>query len=93
MTAYLLLNHLVNFLAPAAVLALFMVLLTRIFYGSAGQKKFAKTTLRRQFGVAFALNLTLSTAGLLLFGNDAKMLSYFAMALGSAVCQWRLVRA
>ena len=93
MTAYLLINHLLNFLAPIAALALMVVLMTRIFYRSSKQKKHAKIGPGRQLLIVFAVNLTFFTAGLLLFGSDARMLSYFGMALGSAACLWRFVRA
>ena len=33
MTVYLLLNHLFNFMAPAALLAVLLVLLSRLFFG------------------------------------------------------------
>ena len=31
-------------------------------------------------------------AGLLVFGRDGKIMTYVALVLGSALCQWVLVR-
>ncbi len=92
MTAYLLANHLLNFLAPAAVVALLLVSLTRPFSRLLGAKTSAPTRWWTQFAIGFVVNLGVLTAGLLVFGHDGQMLTYAALVLGAAICQWCLLR-
>lgn len=87
MTAYLLTNHLLNFVAPAAVVALLLVLMTRplarFFGGGKGRR-----TARMQFLLVFAVNLVVLVAGLLVFGHDGKMATYALLVIVAAVMQW-----
>ena len=91
MTAYLLTNHIFNFLAPAAVTALLLVLLARIFKRFLVSKSPLTLSLRAQAAIVFIVNVCILTAGLLVFKNDGKMASYAAMVLGGALCHWVLL--
>ena len=92
MTAYLLLDHILNFLAPAAALALLVVLLSRIFSRFLASKKPLSQSIYAQAAIIFIVNVLVLAAGLVLFGNDGKMATYAALVLASAVCQWVLWR-
>ena len=92
MTAYLLLDHILNFLAPAAALALLLVLLSQIFSRFLASKKPLSQSIYAQAAIIFIVNVLVLSAGLVLFGNDGKMATYAALVLASAVCQWVLWR-
>lgn len=92
MNAYLLTNHLLNFAAPAAFVALLLVGLSRIFSGVFRSARPLVTGWWAQLGIVFAFNLGLLTAGLLWFGRDGKMLTYAALVAGAALCQWVMLR-
>ena len=92
MTAYLLLDHILNFLAPAAALALLLVLLSRISSRFLASKKPLTRSIYAQAAIIFIVNVLVLAAGLVLFGNDGKMATYAALVLASAVCQWVLWR-
>ena len=92
MTAYLLTNHLLNFLAPAAMTALLLVLSSRIFSRFLTSKKPLAQSIYAQAAIIFIVNVLVLAAGLLIFGNDGKMATYAAMVLAAAVCQWVLGR-
>ena len=92
MTAYLLLDHILNFLAPAAALALLLVLLSQIFSRFLASKKPLTQSIYAQAAIIFIVNVLVLAAGLMLFGNDGKMATYAALVLASAVCQWVLWR-
>jgi hypothetical protein len=94
MTAYLLANHLLNFLAPAAFMALLVPGLCRllpVLRPRPGGKS-ALPGWRRQLVITFGVNLLVSAAGLLIFQHDGKLLTYAAMVLASAASQWVLLR-
>ena len=92
MTAYLLLDHILNFLAPAAALALLLVLLSQIFSRFLASKKPLTQSIYAQAAIIFIVNVLVLAAGLVLFGNDGKMATYSALVLASAVCQRVLCR-
>ena len=92
MTAYLLADHLLNFLAPALVVALLLVLLGRLLARFWLPKRPSAQSIYGQAAIIFIVNTLVLVAGLVLFGNDGKMATYAAMVLTSAVCQWVLVR-
>ncbi len=92
MSAYLLINHLLNFMAPAALLALLLVVMARLFFGLFKSKKPFFKTWWAQAAIIFVVNVIILTAGLLFFGHDGKMLTYAALVLGAAFCQWLLLR-
>ena len=85
MTAYLLTNHLLNLIAPAAALAVLLVLLSRIwrlFFQSKGKVAQAFTA---WIAIIFIVNVTVLLAGLVVFGHDGKMATYAAMVLAAAL--------
>ena len=92
MTAYLLLDHILNFLAPAAIMALLLVLSSRFFSRFLASKRPVAQSMHVQVAIIFIVNVLVLAAGLVLFGNDGKMATYAAMVLASAVCQWVLWR-
>lgn len=92
MTAYLLTNHILNFLAPAAFAALTLVLLAQVFGRFLKPKVPVAHTIYAQTAIIFIVNTAILVAGLVLFRNDGKMATYAAMVLGSAVCQWVMWR-
>jgi hypothetical protein len=97
MTFYLLANHLLNFVAPAAFLALLMVGLSALLPFSkskAGGKaaRLSSPGWRLQLALVFAVNLLVTVCGLVVFGHDGRLLTYAAMALAAALVQWLLLR-
>ena len=92
MTAYLLTNHLLNFAAPALVVALLLVLLARIFSSFFTSKRLMAQSIWAQAAVIFIVNLLTMAAGLVFFGNDGKMASYAAMVVAAALTYWVLIR-
>ena len=92
MTAYLLLCHILNFLAPAAALAFLLVLSSCIFSRFLASKRPSAQSIYAQAAIIFIVNVPVLTAGLVLFGNDGKMATYAAMVLAAALCQWILFK-
>ena len=92
MTAYLLTNHLLNFAAPALVVALLLVLLARIFSSFFASKRAIAQSIWSQAAIIFIVNLLTLAAGLVFFGNDGKMASYAAMVVAAALTYWVLIR-
>ena len=88
MTAYLLIDHLLNFVAPAAGVALLLVCFSRIFSRFVAPKTHVAPSLYAQTAIIFITNLLVLAAGLVLFSNDGKMATYSAMVVCSSVCQW-----
>ncbi|MFZ2857093.1 hypothetical protein [Acidovorax sp.] len=82
------LYHAVNFMAPAAALALMLVLGGR-WIRPKGQPML---TWRAQIALHFVVGCAVLVAGLVVLGRDGKMLTYAALALACASCQWVLVR-
>jgi hypothetical protein len=83
-----LLNHAINFLAPALWLALLMPLLVRIIM----KKSTATHTLPAQAAINFIVCCLVLIAGLVLFGRDGKMLTYLGLVVMAATTQWWLHR-
>ncbi|MDD2844172.1 MAG: hypothetical protein PHT57_04400 [Rhodoferax sp.] len=79
-----LLNHLVNFAAPAFWLALLLPWLARFLTG----KRAAALSRMAQFWLIFAAGLVVLFLGLVLFGQDGKMLTYLALVVAAASGQW-----
>ncbi|MFZ4478607.1 MAG: hypothetical protein ACOYNZ_01795 [Rhodoferax sp.] len=88
MAPIVLLNHFLNFLAPAFCLAILMTLAGRIFF----RKRPAAPALRTQAMVNFAANTLALGLGFWFFGRDGKMATYLGMTLVSATSQWLMLR-
>ena len=93
MTFYLLANHLLNLVLPAAAVALLLVLASQVFGGLFKSKSPLAQTWYTQVAIIFIANVVVLVAGLVFFGHDGKMLTYAAMVAGAAVCQWVLLGA
>lgn len=83
-----LLNHAVNFLAPALWLALFMPLLVRFFI----KKRTLSLSFSKQAGLLFIVGSVVLGLGLVLFGRDGKMPTYVALVLLCATAQWIMLK-
>ena len=81
-------NHLLNFVAPAAAVALVLVLSGRLV----GSRSASAMSVRQRWAILFAVGVAVLTAGLVLWGRDGKMLKYAALVVACATCQWLLVR-
>ena len=92
MTAYLLLDHILNFIAPAAVVALLLVLAARLLKRFLVSNRSFSRSIWAQLATIFIVNVCVLVAGLVFFGNDGKMATYAAMVLAAALCQWVLFR-
>ncbi len=79
-----LLNHAVNFVAPAFWLALLLPWLDPLLTG----KRTSAFSRPAQFGLIFAAGLVVLGLGLVLLGQDGKMLTYLALAATAATGQW-----
>ena len=92
MTAYLLANHLLNFVAPAFFVAWLVVGVSSRW--PAGRSRGGPSWLgwRQQLFLVFGVNLLVLAGGLVIFSQDGKLLTYAVMALAAAVAQWLLVR-
>lgn len=83
-----LLNHLLNFMAPAAWVAMAITVLARFFI----PKRPAARSQSAQVAINFAVCLAALVLGLLVFGRDGKMATYAAMVLLGATSQWVMGR-
>lgn len=83
-----LLNHLVNFMAPAAWVAMAVTVVARFFM----PKMPAVRSQSAQVAINFAVCLGALVLGLLVFGRDGKMATYAAMVLLGATSQWVMGR-
>ena len=88
MTAYLLADHLHNLVAPAALIALLLVLFTRLFSGFFRSKQSFVQVWWVQAAINFVVGAGVLAAGLVLLGRDGKMLTYVLLVLATAVSQW-----
>ena len=88
MTAYLLANHLLNFVAPAALMALLLVVFSRLFAGFFGSKKPFPHAWWAELAINFIVGVAVLTVGLLLLGRDGKLATYLALMLAMAASQW-----
>ena len=84
MGALALLNHAINFLAPAIWLALLVPMVSRIFM----RKRPAAPTGKAQVAIHFVVGCAVLLIGLVVFGRDGKMLTYLALVLLAASTQW-----
>jgi Mn2+/Fe2+ NRAMP family transporter len=83
-----LLNHLLNFIAPAFWVALVVTLVALFFM----KKQAVAGVLIRSIAINFVVCCLVLLTGLWLFGRDGKMSTYAAMTLLCATSQWILQR-
>lgn len=83
-----LLNHAINFVAPAVWLALLMPMMSHMVM----KKRVVSHTFRAQVAINFGACLVALALGLVLFGRDGKMLTYLASVFASATSQWLLLK-
>ena len=88
MTAYLLANHLLNFLAPAALMAMVLVVFSWLFSRFSRSKKAFTHSWRAQLAINFVVGVMVLAAGLVLLDRDGKMLTYLVLVLAMAASQW-----
>ena len=77
------LNHLLNFVAPAAILAVLLAPGSRWLMG----KSAAALSWWAQAAIVFAVGCGVLAAGLWWLGRDGKLLTYAALVLACATCQ------
>ena len=82
------LNHLLNFVAPAAALALLLAVVGLMF----GPKPTPTLGWWARAAIVFVVGVAALVAGLVVWGRDGKMLTYAALVVACATCQWVLVR-
>ena len=82
------LNHLLNFAAPAAALALLLVPGSRFVV----QNSASALSWWAQLTIVFVVGCAVLLAGLWWLGRDGKVLTYAALVLATATCQWLLRR-
>ena len=82
------LNHLLNFIAPAGALALLLVLVGRFIK----PKSAPALVWWAQTAIVFAVGVATLAAGLWWLGRDGRMLTYPALVVVTGTCQWVLVR-
>ena len=83
-----LLNHLLNFVAPAAFVALALVLVGRFFVRQPAPVRWWALAL-----IHFAVGVAVLAGGVIVFGRDGKMSTYAALVLACATSQWIASRA
>ncbi|MDQ3057989.1 MAG: hypothetical protein M3R45_00500 [Pseudomonadota bacterium] len=88
MTAYLLINHLLNFIAPAGLMALLLMLCTRYFGNFFNATNPLAPAWPVQLAVNFGVGVGVLLAGLVLLGRDGKMVTYLLLMLATATSQW-----
>lgn len=79
-----LLNHLLNFVAPALVLGGLVAVSARFFMPKGANP----SVFWSQFAINSVVGAAVLVGGLVLLGRDGKMATYFALVLGIATSQW-----
>lgn len=89
MSTLSLLNHLLNFAAPALALAVLLVLASHVF-----MRNLAKAGgWWRPVAINFVVGTAVLAAGLAWSGHDGRMAGYAALVLACATSQWLWLRA
>jgi hypothetical protein len=81
-------NHLLNFAAPAAFVALFSAYFSRFLL----PKRPVVHAYWTQAAINFVVCVAVLSIGLWRFGQDGKMVTYVAMVLASATVQWVVLK-
>ena len=82
-----LLNHVLNFAAPAAAVALLLGVAVPIFW----RKEPARLAWWAQTAIVFAVGCATLLGTLWLLGRDGRMAGYAALVLATASMQWGLL--
>ena len=82
-------THLLSFAAPAFAVALLVTLAARLLL----PRQNAASGWWSAFAVNFVVGLLVLGAGLWFYGRDGKMMTYAAMVVVVATCQWLIGRA
>ncbi|MEO8248694.1 MAG: hypothetical protein ABI589_04920 [Burkholderiales bacterium] len=90
MDVFAVINHLLNFIAPALFVALLLALAGRAALGRAVLIGGFWRGLWRAFLVNAAVGIVVLAGGLVVFGNDGRMLTYAALTLASGCSQWMM---
>ena len=93
MTPWDTLIHLLNFAAPALVLAFLLPLAARFVTRVSGQKRTTSLTWLTQVAIHSIVGLVVLAVGLWFFGRDGKMATYAALVLVMASNQWLMARS
>ncbi len=83
-----LINHLLNFLAPAVAVGVLLALAAPFFY----KKRPSALVVIVQAAINSVAGMLALGLGLWYFGHDAKMATYGAMLVSSASVQWWSLR-
>ena len=81
-------NHVLNFAAPALALAVLLGLWALVW----GQKSHPALGWFARAAIVFVVGCAVLAGGLVLLGRDGKMLTYGALVVACATCQWALTR-
>ncbi|RYG14550.1 MAG: hypothetical protein EON92_01765 [Burkholderiales bacterium] len=84
-----LLNHLLNFVAPALFVGTFLVVAAKLVM----RRNLAAVALWKQVAINVAVGVAALLAGLIIFGRDGKMATYAALVICCASSQWWLSRS
>jgi hypothetical protein len=79
-----LIDHLLNFVAPAIFVAAALALLGRFYM----KKVPSALVFKAQFAINIGAGVLALVVGLWFFGRDGKMASYIAMVVAIALAQW-----
>lgn len=85
---FALLNHVINFAAPALWLALLMPLAGRFIM----KNRHLALTYKAQVAMYFVASMAVLLLGLAMFGHDGKMLTYLALVVLIATIQWVMLK-
>ena len=88
MTPYLLLVAALNLLGPAAMLAVLLPVLGRVVAAFYASKTPFPQSWWAQAAINFIVGSVVLLAGIAVLGSDGKMLTYAALVLVTAACQW-----
>ena len=78
------LDHLLNFFAPALGVALLLTVFSPFFM----KKRSFASAIWRQTAINFIVGAGVLAGGLVFFGRDGKMVTYLALVLAMATSQW-----
>ena len=81
-------NHLLNFIAPALWLAAFLPAACRLLWRRAP----ARLPLIEQAGIQLVVGVLVLLAGLVVLGRDGATATYAGLVSASALAQWWMLR-